>query len=401
MATLLGAQLNTLDLETLTTLAWPPSHASGGLATYSSATAIAMAAGKFRDSTNTYNLSPSAATLSITTIAAISGLDETTLTATATTSGASASVTMTASLWVETPMTNTVRTGTGTITGAGTTITGTSTLFLSEVAIGDLIRSTSTGATRVTAIASNTSLTVAAAFPGGSPAGSGFTIYESAIILPNTLVAADRFRINTVTHDGLTIVMASAITSGAGSGKTAKLGGEIVSCPYYIWAVYGGSGHGYILSSQRTRPYNVTGYTTAWRRCGSWPNNPTGDLAKGFWLGTGSLRFFNWNYPASDTRVLSGGTATTWTDVDFSIAVPPTAPSAFLRLINVYSSTARGLSVRANGSADLGSLVTDGVTSNTVNAFGPIPVIGGAVEYQFDGAGSTGYIDINGYWETY
>jgi len=56
---------------------------------------------------------------------------------------------------------------TGTASSSGTTITGSSTLFLSELRVGDLFFETSNPAVarRIVSIASNTSLTIASAFP--------------------------------------------------------------------------------------------------------------------------------------------------------------------------------------------------------------------------------------------
>ena len=59
---------------------------------------------------------------------------------------------------------STTRTGTISTSGSSTTVTGSSTLFQTELSVGDSITTTADGFLgRVTAIASNTSLTIAAA----------------------------------------------------------------------------------------------------------------------------------------------------------------------------------------------------------------------------------------------
>ncbi|MEK7123244.1 MAG: hypothetical protein AAB855_05320, partial [Patescibacteria group bacterium] len=64
--------------------------------------------------------------------------------------------------------------GTGTIASSGTTVTGTGTAFMTQLAIGDII--TASGQTKtISAITSNTSLTVDSAFTANLPGGTSFT----------------------------------------------------------------------------------------------------------------------------------------------------------------------------------------------------------------------------------
>jgi len=76
---------------------------------------------------------------------------------------------------------------TGTISSSGTAVTGSSTLFTTEYAVGDIIKATSgaqSGVGRViTAIATNTSLTVQHAWPADIVAGASHAEHFEAVAL--------------------------------------------------------------------------------------------------------------------------------------------------------------------------------------------------------------------------
>jgi hypothetical protein len=293
---------------------------------YSSATAIVVEAGSCRSSDDLYDLTLAAeVTPSITTINAIQGLDEQTCTATATTHG-TATFEPTASLYVETPLSSTVRSLTGTISTVATAATGTSTKFLTELAIGDVIRSATKGASRVTAIASDTACTLVAALPGGDATAEAFTCYENLIV---RIAAETPRRVNTVSHNGLSVVSASAWTSST-SGVAIKLGGEAVSVWYYAWLVYGSSGTGVILSTQGTTPYGVTGYATARRLIGAVFNDSSGDLEHFCCEGTGRERRFRFAFTPSVKQLVSAGSAAVATRLAWGLAVPRMAAEAYL-----------------------------------------------------------------------
>src|SRR5205807_1537074 len=119
-----------------------------------------------RDSTNSFFMKTGGQTLSASSAA---DLITKALTGTGTISNGGTTITGTSTLFLTE---FTTRTCTGTIAGASTTITGTNTLFLSEFAVGDLIGTNAKGYSRITAIASDTSLTIVAAIPGGDPTGT-------------------------------------------------------------------------------------------------------------------------------------------------------------------------------------------------------------------------------------
>jgi len=391
------------------------SFMSGLRVAYASATTITVEAGSAMSSTGKHLLSLAAlSTISIATAGAALGLDETTLTATCTTS-ASTSGTMSASIWSETAMTNTVRTLSGTIAGAATTITGTSTKFLSECAVGDVIRSATRGARRITAIASDTSLTIVSAFTA-DPSGEAATLYENLTFWCDTAQSGDKRAVNTITHDGLTVTWTTNSTSN-GAGKTAKVGVEIVSRWFFPWVVYGSSGTTAILSTQRTRPYGVTGYTTAWRRV---PVEVLNDASGNFYSawrapGTGPRRRVYWtdlNLSAPANRILNAGTATSFTTIDASGAVPPTAVAigfaAAMLDIKSASGTSNYVSFRSTGTSPTYNwpaqvyCSVNALTAESGSVFveGPIPSAG-VFDYKVATALTAGaaYIDCQ-YWES-
>lgn len=397
--------------------AWMRKNGPGGMSgmkvAYGSATTITIASGECRDSTDTYDLTLAAlVTVSIATAGAALGLDETTLAATATTTGASASVTLTASIYSETPMTNTARTLTGAWSTSGTSMTGSGGNAKAEVTVGDIVRSSSKGASRVTVVTDDNTITLVAALPGGNAAADAFTFYENLTIQPNTAVAADKFAVNTIESNGLTVVMSAAISSGAGSGKVAKIGVEIASRFYYPFVVYGSSGTTGILSSQRTRPYGVTGYTTAWRRLCAVYNNSSGNIREAYWTRTGDVVEAKIYMASGDIpSLVAGGTATSYTARNASAqdVAPPTAFEIYSRLALDKTGTNGSFStlyVRPTGSSSTGPalLFSDtwitGWSDVRDNMLAWLPCDGGQdMDYYRDSTNCSVYIAFAGWKE--
>jgi len=384
---------------------------------YSSATAVILEAGSCADSTGKRLLTLPQTTLTITT-QGVGGLDETTLTATATTNGTTA-VTMSASIYSETPLSSTVRTLTGTLTSSGTAVTGSGTKFLSEVAIGDVIRSASNGASRVTAIASDTALTLVAAFPGGDVGvGQAITSHENLTLWPDTGSAGDKRRVNTISHAGTAVVLSSSVTSSA-SGRTARVGVEVASCWFFPWVVYGGSGTSAVLSTQRTRPYSASGYTTAWRQVAGIGvyNNASGNIDNFECRGEGNRRFVKW---IDDSVHEIGTTLSSTSNVQLSTntAAPPTATDVVLRVAifnATFASTAGYVvllisSMRDGGSTYNGAVgchagttaATAGTNYSSGYPVGLTPSGGLIYKFVLGGvgalSGTPGYIYGMGYW---
>lgn len=386
-------------------LAWPKGHIDSLPIRYSSATAIIVGTGKARSSDDTKNLTlADESTVSITTIGAALGLDRVTATATCDPDGTE-TVVLSASLYSETALSGTVRTLTGTVSTVGTAATGTGTKFLTEVAIGDVIRSATKGASRVTAIASDTALTLVAATPGGNATAETFTFYENLILTMHTTTE----RVNTVTHNGLTVVMAGPVPT-ASAGQVVWIGPEIGSAWYFVWAIEkdDASAVTAILSTQRTRPYGVTNYAggNARRLLGWVPNNSSSNFIKGRYHRRGRSLSFIYDNVEGATRILSAGRATSFTRVDASGYIPPTANEVILQVIGNSVDVATDILVRELGSsATFGqdpvniSDVNGGVNGARTNVPAMPMNSGQAVEYYLTATVTTGgaFIDVVGF----
>jgi len=340
---------------------------------YVSATTINILAGSCRDKANAANMTLAATvTPDITATASFAGagthgLDEPSLAATATTHG-TATFEPSADIFTETALTSTVRSATGTISTVGTACTGVGTLFLTEISVNDVIRSATKGASRVTAIASNTACTLVAALPGGDCTTEAATFYENMVLWPDTAQAGDKKRVNTITHAGTSVVLASAVTSN-GAGRPMKIGSEIASCWYAVWLCTDGTDTIGVLSTQRTAPY-LSG-VTAKRRVGWIRNHTSGNIAVGSMDGSGKSRTWIYNNVTESSQVLTGGSATSATSVDCSASVPPTSRRVLVRLtVNTgqywLHFLERNLPVTTDNSSGLYGGGTSGGGSNAV-----------------------------------
>ena len=241
----------------------PRNYIDGLALSFVTSTTVQVGAGKARDNANAADITlASAVTVDITAAGAL-GVDSKTLSGTGAVA-ATATITGTGAAFLTEFGT---RTCSGTITGAGTTITGTSTKFLTEFSVDDLIGTAAVGYSRITAIASDTSLTIVAAMPGGSAGGTTPICIENATV---TMGSQDSRRINTIASN--TSLVAESAYTGTTSGNTLKAGepNSISGTQaFYLWLASGGSGTTVYLSSQRTTPFGVSGYTTSLRRIGS------------------------------------------------------------------------------------------------------------------------------------
>lgn len=335
------------------------------------------------------------------------------MTATATTHG-TATFEPSANIWLETAITTIGRMATGTMAGAGTTITGTGTKFLSEIAVGDTIRALAVGSARVTAVNSDTSLTVAVAFPA-DPSGSDIRVYENL----NIKIASEAGqRVNTISSNGLSVVVPSAWASNT-SGVAIKIGVEIPSCWYFPWLV-SGVGVDVILSTQRTKPFGITNYDTYYRRipCAIY-NNASGDIDRFEDTMGGAIRYIGWT-DDSVHNFVAAGNATTATKLETTVGVPPTGSVVICRLaiFGAYFVTGSGYciiqvgSVRGGGTVWCGALGiapcgTTAATAGTNYSSGvPIAMQSGGGMYYITLLGGTGglavgilYINAMGWWE--
>lgn len=310
---------------------YPKRYIEGLDLSWTSATALAVAAGSCRSKDDAYDLVLGASSIDLTAQGAL-GVDSKTSAATATTHG-TATFEPSASIVSELG----TRSGTGTISTSTTTVTGTGTLFLSELALGDLIGNDTKGWSRVTAIASDTSCTIAAAPPGGAiGGGSSYTIIENATVWPGA-TSTDKRAIKTLSAAGTSVVVDAALTSNA-AGVALKLGvvAPAVDSSHtralFVWVVDASSTTVY-ASTQRTTPYSVSGHTTTGRqRVGSVLIDSSGNMIE-FRHNRFGSRSDYWLHSASEYVVVSGGTATSFSARNCTLEglAPPTADMLRIR----------------------------------------------------------------------
>lgn len=388
----------------------PAGYLAGLLLRYTSATALLVSRGSCRDSTDAEDLTVASDTsVAITTINAAGGLERKTLSGTANiTNGFSAMDGTGTSYLTQFAPANTPRDLTGTIGTGGaflTTVTGTGTRFLSEVAVHDLIGNASVGYSRVTAIASDTSLTIAVGLTVAN--GSSGKLIENATVE----IAGQKRRVNQITSD--TLASVDAAWTATSSGQAVYTGSEVSSCWYAVWVVKGGSGTTVVLSTQRSRPFgSVSGYDATWRRIGWVRNGNAGDLTE-WGMAPTSRRVLYTGLGTNELRVLSAGAATSFTAVLLHNVVPPTSVLALLNVVVYRGTNVNGAdvytSVRPRGSTVATSAVNPKTWATTDSASGaatssnPLEVPcdrAQVIEYALlDGANAqpTAYLDVLGY----
>ncbi len=288
--------------------------------TFTTTAQVTVGIGQARDSTNaTTIILNSPVTITVTTNGSAAGNDRKQISGTVATNSASATVTGTSTAFLTDFGT---RSGSGAIAGAGTTITGTNTKFLSEFAVGDLIGTAAKGYSRITAIASDTSLTIVAAIPGGDPAGTAPVCIENAWFQAASQTIQ---RINTISSNtSLTLAANSSATQSGVNGFIGVLPAS--QAALMVWLAQGNSGTTCYVSTQRTTPFGITGYTTYVRRIGS--IQYTGSVVVAFdqW-GTGNERWYQYEVAqgSANTQILTNAANVAWTNVVASGCVPPTA----------------------------------------------------------------------------
>lgn len=179
---------------------------------------------------------------------------------------------------------------TGTISASGTTVTGTSTTFTSDYQVGDVIHSVTDGtARRITAIASNTSLTVESSW---------------------------------------------SITAGTNHRR----GGRAPSTHYYVYAINNGTTPGLIMSTRCVSAGDTltdlpSGYNKSRQTIYNVTTNSSNNLLKMRWSRKTAMYELNIVAQASEvagTTVLDSGGSTSFADIDMSTYVPKTSRLARL-----------------------------------------------------------------------
>jgi hypothetical protein len=261
--------------------------------------------------------------------------------------------------------------GTISTSGSSTTITGSGTRFLEDLAVNDLIGLSPT-LTRITAIASDTSLTVSQAVT--IAASSTATVVEQ----PTFTTATDNVlaTVDQITGD---TTLTSTGSGTHASSRNFTLGTNVGSNWLYLHVVSGTAGTSLIASTQRTTLLNPgAGYSSYKRRFGTVRTTSGAALLFAFQKEVSPFvrdTFYEEAAAADGTGVLSGGGAVAFTTVSCNAVCPPrcrqawvtmtfSAPSAqvngYLRESGVGSSTTtRNLQVSCanGGSSAAASLV--------------------------------------------
>ena len=249
----------------------------------------------------------------------------------------------------------------GTGGGSSTTITGSSTAFSTDFIVGDVIW-TASGARRITAIASNTSLTV-----------------ESAITLSN--------------------------------GTSYKRGGEAPNTVYWLYAITDGTTPGLLLSTRNVAAGETlsdlpAGYTKSRQVPFAVTNDASSNIIKFLVTQWGATSFILFDIAAtsdagtSPVIVLNGGSATSFTAVSAATFIPYRSVGRVL--INYYSATGNHLIyVRPGDSSGngqpLGFEMSSGSGKRGWRDLVKIDSTDGTFDYKLNAASGSASLDVLGY----
>lgn len=258
--------------------------------------------------------------------------DAKTSAATVTPTASSANATTSASILSELGM-RTLSTTTFSSSGTSMTVSGD---MKGTVAVNDLVGTDSTyGFARVTAVSySGTTITLAAALPGGNaPGGTALKLIENPTF--GAVTAGENKRFNTISAGGTAIVANSNFGGSPGGSQALQLGVVVPSCWVAVWVGSGSNGSTAFCSTQRSTPFGISSlWTSSVRRVGWVRNNSSGQVMRFHQVLGGSEPMVELRPEVSteNSVVLSGGTATSWTEVLCTEIVPPTSRLAHVNL---------------------------------------------------------------------
>lgn len=180
----------------------------------------------------------------------------------------------------------------------------------------------------------------------------------------------------------------SSLITGIGGLDTGSIA---VNSWYYIYLIYNETTKTLngIMSLSSSIPLLPTGYTL-YRRIGSIKTNQNTTNILGFsCIGNSSDKSFYWTtFPNTGTTILSGGTATTSTNIPIgTTACSPIASSVFIKY--QYTANTNISCIIGITDSSIGTISTIGITGNIVTGNGIIPIVNGQLEYRiFSGPGS-------------
>jgi hypothetical protein len=206
---------------------------------------------------------------------------------------------------------------------------------------------------------------------------------------------------NTETIDVTSTIRVALTGSGANGLDT---GSEENSEYYAVYVIKKSDGTvAGLLSKNNATPAMPAGYTKR-RRVGYVYNGDDGNIQQFFMTGDGNERTVWWDESGADhTKVLDAGSATSWTVVDCSVPVPPTAHGAFLFMFAPAGSThtirLKPIDFRATvtDNSSWANVVQD--QSRYTNFLVPMPN-NKEIRYKVDNASADVTIVIQGFMET-
>lgn len=186
---------------------------------------------------------------------------------------------------------------------------------------------------------------------------------------------------------GFTVSLAASGPNGLDTGSIAA------NTIYFVYVCEGSSGRCGLLSLSSTTPSLPAGYNQYRRRVGAIKTNASSQLVIFLSFAAGSLRYYIWANSITARTVLSGGSATTPTNVSFAAWQPSTA--SWIALL-----------VRNNSSARIGQLWDPTQTQIVIN-INPesseyasiVPAVGQDIAYSNNGAGGSLDFVVGGWME--
>jgi len=172
-------------------------------------------------------------------------------------------------------------------------------------------------------------------------------------ILPGQCISADGQELIV----SLSNIALDITASGAGGLDT---GVEAPSSWYYVWLIKNIATNDVsaVLSASSTSPTLPAGYTKR-RRIGAVRNDASSNFLNFLQFGIGVDREYQYREQVNTTlRVLSGGTAATWTDIDCSAFVPSTSVWPYLSAQNDKTAAGTAGELRTKGSTVIQRRVT-------------------------------------------
>lgn len=196
--------------------------------------------------------------------------------------------------------------------------------------------------------------------------------------------------------DNGNIVVSSPLTvditaSGANGLDT---GSEATNTWYYIWVIAKDDGTtAGLLSVSSSSPTMPSSYTKK-RRVGVVRN----DAGSNFWAfrveGNGKVKYVIYD---DDIPVMDGGTATTFTDIDCSAAVPPVCRYAYMRVRAERAGCNMGMDLREKGKTPV-AYCWDGYDKQELMSIIPLDA-NQYIQYKMDTSSDSGKVKVCSYWD--